>query len=518
MEKNVLNITFASSLTNLCEINSSFDSGVLRIAYPGKNRNMTLIDKETFERCIKTMYNCPIVCNYDRETDSLGGHDVEVVKDNDGSIRIINATTPVGVIPESAKYWWAPVEEEDGSVHEYLHAEALIWKRQEAYKKISETGVPAQSMELKVKDADITDEGYMHIKDFEFNAFCLIGVEPCFESSSLVFSGRGFKEQLSEMMHELKETFAKVDTSDDDNIHPHKNSMEGGNKVLDEKMKLAADYGIDIESLDFSIEDLSIEELTEKFEAMKTVSDTELAPDPASDIDEGTNKEDFALTEEITSELVRVLSDNTIETAWGEEPRYWYIDCDFEKSEVYVYDFEDWLLYGFAYIKDGDAISVDYDSKKRMKFTIVDFDEGEQSSPLAPVFAHIEKAIGENAEWEDKYNKAAETIESMEEELKDLKEFKLNAENAEAEAKREAVFAMFKDLEDIEAFEQLRENCSDMDEATLKKECFAIRGEFASQLKFSAEPQKAPKIKVEGNDAPENEPYGGVVEKYAGKE
>ena len=516
MEKNVLNITFASSLTNLCEINSSFDSGVLRIAYPGKNRNMSLIEKETFEKCIKTMYNCPIVCNYDRDTNTLGGHDIEVAKDSDGSIRLINATTPVGVIPESANYWWAPVEEDDGSVHEYLHAEALIWKRQEAYRKIKEEGIPAQSMELKVKDAELTDDGYMRITDFEFNAFCLIGVEPCFESGSLVFSGQGFKEQLSEMMHELKETFTKVDTSNDDNIHPQKNSMEGGNKVLDEKLKLAADYGVDVESLDFSLEDYSLEELTEKFEAMKTASDTEPAPEPTSDTDD-MDKEDFALTEVITCELVRVLSSETIETAWGEEPRYWYIDCDFEKSEVYAHDIEDWLVYGFAYTKDGDAINIDYDSKKRMKYAIVDFDEGELASPIAPVFDHIKKAIDDNSEWEDKYNKASETIESMEAELKDLKEFKANAEAAEAQAKREAVFEQFNDLEGIEAFDNLRENCSDMDEETLKKECFAIRGEYGMKLNFAAEPQKAPKIKVDASDAPIDEPYGGVVEEMLGE-
>ena len=33
MKTEILNLTYASSLTDLCEINSSFDSGILRIAY-----------------------------------------------------------------------------------------------------------------------------------------------------------------------------------------------------------------------------------------------------------------------------------------------------------------------------------------------------------------------------------------------------------------------------------------------------------------------------------------------------
>lgn len=127
MEK-VLQMTYASSLTDLCSVNSSFDSGVLRVAYHGDNPNKSSISKETFEKCIKTMFDCPIVCNYDRETDTLGGHDVEVVRDSNGALRLINVTTPVGCIPESAKYWWGEVEEEDGTVHEYLFVEALLWK------------------------------------------------------------------------------------------------------------------------------------------------------------------------------------------------------------------------------------------------------------------------------------------------------------------------------------------------------------------------------------------------------
>ena len=213
MNNKVLNLTFASSITDLCEVNSSFDSGILRIAYTGENRNGSAISKDVFERCIKTIFNCPIVCNYDRESDTLGGHDMEVVREKDGALVLVNITTPVGCIPESAKVFWENVTEDDGTVHEYLCAEALLWKRQEAYRKIKKDGIVAHSMEITVKDGE-TINGVYHIKDFEFTAFALIGVEPCFESSSLeMFSKRDFKAQLSEMMLELKESFNLVNTS-----------------------------------------------------------------------------------------------------------------------------------------------------------------------------------------------------------------------------------------------------------------------------------------------------------------
>ena len=137
MKTEILNLTYASSLTDLCEINSSFDSGILRIAYTGDNRNGSSISKDVFERCIKTIYNCPVVCNYDRETDTLGGHDMELVRKDDGSLILVNLTQPIGVVPQTAKVYWETVEEDDGTVNEYLCAEVLIWKRQEAYRKIS---------------------------------------------------------------------------------------------------------------------------------------------------------------------------------------------------------------------------------------------------------------------------------------------------------------------------------------------------------------------------------------------
>ena len=102
--ENQLKLTYSSSVEQLCTVNSSFDAGVLKVAYVGKNRNGSSISKEAFERSIHTIYNCPIVCNYDREGDAIGSHDMEVVQKN-GEVRLVNLTQPVGVIPESANYW-----------------------------------------------------------------------------------------------------------------------------------------------------------------------------------------------------------------------------------------------------------------------------------------------------------------------------------------------------------------------------------------------------------------------------
>ena len=512
----VLNMTYASSLTDLCEVNSSFDTGVLRICYTGDNRNGSHISKKAIKQSLQTIYNCPIVCNYDRDTDTLGGHDMEVVCDENGGLHIVNATQPVGVIPESSKVWFEEYEEEDGTVHEYLYAEALLWKRQEAYRKIQKDGIAAHSMEITVKDGKMVDGTY-YINDFEFTAFALIGVEPCFEGSALeMFSKQDFKQQLSEMMQDLKESFKQVNTSHEvDNTHPQNYSMEGGEKVLEDKMELIAKYGIDIESLDFSIDDFTVEELTEKFEAMQDASgagNPEPEAEPEVPADPVPEEDKFALTGNIIEELQRALGEVKIVRDWGECTRYWYVDCDFELNEVYCWDSSDWLLYGFNYVIDGDSITIDFDSKKRKKYAIVDFDEGEQPSPFAPVFADMEQRLHDNAEWEAKYQSASDTIASMETELGELRQFKTDTEAAIAKGERDEVFAQFEDLVGVEAFETLRENCMEYDIETLEEKCYAIRGRNGGAAKFALE-NKTPKIKVEKTDV-SNEPYGGIFTKY----
>ncbi|MDO5546924.1 MAG: hypothetical protein Q4F79_00355 [Eubacteriales bacterium] len=498
----VLNMTYASSLTNLCEVNSSFDTGVLRICYTGENRNKSFLSKEAITKSIPTLYNCPIVCNYDRESDTLGGHDMEIVCDGDGNLRIVNVTTPVGVIPESAKVWFEDYTEDDGTVHEYLYAEVLLWKRQEAYRKIKNDGITAHSMEIKVKSGKSVD-GVYHVADFEFNAFALIGVTPCFESSALeMFSKNNFKQQMSEMMQDLKETFTTVNPSkEDDNTHPQNYSMEGGEKVLEDKMNLAAKYGIDVDKLDFSIEDFTVEELTEKFEAMK------------NDDEKGEPDGKFALTSNMVEEINRVLTAEKVTRDWGECPRYCYVDCDIEAGEVYCWDRNDWLLYGFAFSVDGDSINIDFESKKRKKYVIADFDGGEQASPIAPVFELMENKLKDYAEIETKFNAASDTITSMTAELDELRQFKTDTENATAMVEREEVFAQFEDLVGIEAFETLKDDCMKYDLETLEEKCFAIRGRNGAALKFSAK-EKAPKLKVPKTDI-SNEPYGGLFVKYA---
>ena len=502
-------MTFTSSISNLCEINSSFDAGILQVAYEGKNRNGSVISKESFERSIKTIYNCPVVCNYDRESDSIGAHDILLVRDENDVLQIVNVTTPVGVVPESAHYFWREVTEEDGTVHNYLCVDVLLWKRQEAYKKIKTDGITAESMEISVKDGRMQD-GLFVVDDFEFTAFCLLGnAEPCFESASLTtFSIDSFKQQYEEMMQDFKAAFSFVQSSST-GVDTYINQSEGGKEILDDKKNLMAEYGLTEENLDFSLEDFNIDELREKFASVASRKDGEGGnPTPP------TREDNFELAGQFLNELRGALGVEKIETEYGTYSRYCFEDYDADKCEVYCYDAKDWLLYGFTYTMNGDNVVIDFSSKKRMKFSIVEFDEGEQLSPFAPVFEMVTQAYKDNdAQWHEKYKTLTEQMNAVSSELETLRQYKLDNESAVLKNARDEVLNCFSDLAGVEAYEALCDECDNYTVEELEEKCFAIRGRAQTQ-KFNLQSPKAPKLPIEKNADIKSRPYGGLFDKY----
>ncbi len=499
MSKRDMHIVFSSKISALTAQNSSFDSGILHICYAGKNRNNSFISKDTFERCMPSIYNCPIVCHYDRETDTIGAHDMELATDNDGGMRIVNITHPVGIVPQDARYWWEEVEDTSG-IHEYLCVEVLLWKRQEAYRKIKENGITEESMEISVKEGEMIDGVYV-IKQFEFTAFCLLGTaQPCYESASLeLFSHDDFRAQFTQMMQEFKETFALDKHLTQSNKH-NQTQPEGGSPILKEKLALIEEYGLNAEQFHFSPEDFTLEELRAKLEEI-TASETK-------------TQGNFALAEQFREELINALSAETVETCFGTMTRYWYVDHDTQAAEVYCYDTEDWKLYGFPYSMNGDNVTVHFADKQRKKFSIVDFDEGEQTAAFAAVFEVVsEKLNASNAQWQQKYQAATEKISSMECELDTLRKFQAETNAAAEKGERDKVFAQFEDLIGIEAFEALREQCLDFSVEDLEEKCYAIRGRNGIPAKFSQEP-KPPKLPIEKTAAFSQEPYGGIFAEY----
>lgn len=554
---------FNSSLDNIIKCNDSFDYGALRIAYHGENRNGSFISRETMERCAKkSIHNVPVVANYHRETDSIGAHDAEIVRKK-GTPTLVNVTQPIGLVPESADFWWDRVTEDDGTVHEYLCADVLLWKRQEAYAKIKEAGVTAQSMEIGVNQCH-RENKLLIVEDFEFQAFCLLGdAEPCFESASLAtFDKDEFFAQFAAMFSDLH----------DATIYYTKKGVS----IMDikEKLQLMEKYNITLEDIDFELDEFSIEELTEKFEAMKfdgesgddagetetggetgnetggtetggtetggeqtdgetggtdTTGDDDSGDDDSGDdnndsddsddttpVDDGDDDEAmtgahgvavktrkiYLLDSEFRRELFDAVSVEMVQDEDGfSYPRYFIIDHDASLSTVYCVDTANhWITVGVPYSMNGDHVVVDFANAKRVKIVFEEFDEGTISDDSLG----FETAVSEFARV--KIEHATSKISAELEEA--------NGKLAAAvrnDAEKE-LFAKFADLSDVEAFQDLYENRAQFDLETLEDKCFAIRGRLG---KFSLAPQKgAQKLPIDSNVEVEPEPYGGLVRNY----
>lgn len=536
----------STSVYNIREINSSFAVATLDVMYTGQNPNGSNIPREAVEAAIPTLPNVPIVCNYDPDSKEIGGHDIEFVSDDDGNVHIRNLTVPCGVVTDHTKFYFEKKKDKHGVEHEYFVADGVIlWKRQEVYDYIINDlgGVVPHSMEINVTDgAKNRTTGYYDINSFEFSALCLLGsVRPCFEGSKItVYQDESvrneLKDKVAEMMSELKECYSMIapaiDAVDNNTIH----STKGGDVMSEEITKLAEEFGIDVNALDFSLEGMSVDDVRKKFEEMTSDNSNSTDSDDENGGSEGgaDDGEKFELNRQIERSLYEAVSAEKVSYDWGDMPKYYLEDFDTEKGEVYVMATEDWNLYGFKYAMDGDNVVIDWDSRARKKYAIVDFDEGTTAqNTVASVFSAMSEVIiaarGESAAFAEQVASMNQKIEDMtakydavSAEVTELREYKSNAENDIRNEMIEGVLSEFAELSGVEAFDDLKASLEKDNtlytKDALEEKCFAILGRVKATTKFSAE-VKAPKIhvdKIDDTDDVDEKPYGGIVEKYAG--
>lgn len=467
--------------------NSSFTSGVLKVAYHGTNRNGSYISKDSFEDAIPSIFNCPIVANYNREKDDFGGHDVDIIINDKNELEMINLTQPLGVVPESANYWWETVEE-DGCIHEYLCVDVLLWTRQEGVAHILDNQIVNQSMEISVDDGDLRD-GIYYIEKFEFTALCLLGedVEPCFEGASIEVFSTQLKESFANMMTDYKSLLDEIGNSVQ---QAHSYELKGGVKKMDKKIKeLFEKYSVNPDLIKFEVEGMSLEDIESKLK-------------------------EYQLNSQVCEELRISLSDETFVETWGdysyEVKRYSFFDFDAEISEAYYYDRKDHCnIYGFKYTCKEDKISVDKDSKKRKKCVLVDYDDGEVIPEVTfSIITDITSTFGE-------------AFSDINKEKSELETYKTNKISEEKKAEIEEVFSRFVNLNGVEEFEALKSSDLSMEASEVEEKCFAILGKQNFSLKTPEvqQPQKK-NFKVDKHITPvskissANDPYGDLFEKY----
>lgn len=504
-------IALEFSITDLTEINTSFDKGTIKVCYAGANRNKSIIEKNVIENAIPTIFNCPVVCNYDVYENTIGGHDIDIITDKDGNTKMIHLTEPVGVVPESAAYWWEKVENEKDT-KEYLCVEAIIWKRCNAYEKISSDGSEKHSMEISVEEGETMPNGFYRIDKFSFLAFCLLGnCEPCFEDSKLVMFSSS-QNIASIMNEEYAKSVNEQNSSNTYNFENFERRLKRLENIIEngEVIETGSEAEVveepkerETAECNFSTETAGAEELS-----APEGSPEEEVPAPAAE--EPVASEDF----ELASNLYNVMLDavrelDRMRDEWGEHPRYFFEDYDAQEMLVYVVDQADhWNPYHFAYKMDGDNVVIDKSSKKRCKRCYKDFDEGEEMPEASFGISEIVNEMTESAKsfYEEK-------IGGLEEQVKSLSEFKKNADENEIKN----VFSKFSALTGIEAYDKLAENHDGMTAEEIEDKCYSIKGR--NEHLFAVKVDEG--IRIPASNHTENtnksERYGDIFEKFPPK-
>lgn len=468
------------------------------LMHVNENLNGSFFDKAIVETAIPSLANTPILIyiedNSNGEKDASDHRQVLVREDGQYKIKYIGQA--IGTIGETNNAQFEKRVCDDGIEREFLTVEGLMWTKFDDPIDIMNRDIcKAESMEIdKNYTGAFAEDGYYHFSDFKFYGACILGkdVMPAMQNASieLQFSYDEFHKEIQEKMEQFKNFTLQNQSSEEVDI---KNNDQLGGNIVDEKVKILEKYNLTSESLNFSIDELSVEEL------------------------EGKIQEHFSLlASQKQEEICNCLREEKYVDRWGDEySKYSYVEHN--DNEVFAYDKQDcWNLYGFTYSMNGDKCVIDFSTKKRKKFQIVDFVDGEAMMySLFPQEAidyevkskekEVETKTSEefealkikNAENETTITTLTEQFTNLQDENQKLAEYK---STKEIEIQTEAMNELFSDFEDnlkdCEKYSLLKEDINkdimNYNVENVRKDLLSILGE----LNFSKTTKKTKVEKV----------------------
>ena len=515
-EKEKISLLSNLKFSSFEKLNENFLKAKCYVLSLGKNANKSHFSKENVDRAYPSLAYAPVIGHLmvdDNGVYHLGGHDYHLDMND---LKLKSQCVPFGVAVPSESPVYEDIAEENGNVSTYLTCEVILWigrypELADAF--YSDSVFTNQSMEIFYSNsAPLKDDPtYTDIIDFSFDALCMLqksdddkfNVTPCFPSASIVPITYSIdKNEFSSLMGELKEELSLYFSKN--------NSDEKGGKVnLDEKLEILQKFNKTIEDLDFSIDDMSVEDLSAKMEELFGEKEPKAEPIAFS-----------ATYKEKRQALQNALDPIVVKDAEGN-----YV----EETYFYIEDFSD----EYVFVEKDHWTANDYDCKYgRFAYT---FDEATRTATISSEFEEMvkvwltldekAKVDEERANYETKYSDLEKEFSDykaehsfLDSEFNALKEYKENKEVEERKCAEDALFADYEEtIGETEEFKSLKEKASEFSLDALKKECLCIVGMYSmtnktketnksDSLKFSLEPEVS-----------EDEPYGGLMKKYLGK-
>lgn len=479
------------------------------LMHTGENLNGSYFDKPVVEDAVPSLANTPILAyvedNSEGDTD-FSDHRMVLVKE-DGKFQIKYIGQAIGVIPTDNNAQFEMRVCDDGVEREFLTCEGLVWaKWDDPIDILNRDLTVSQSMELH---DDLTgewqDDNLFHFTSFKFFGACALGKDylPAMRSATIEtqFSYDNMFKEIQNKMEQFKHIF---------NL-----SNEGGKQIVNEKLELLSKYSLTEESLkekNINLEDFSVEELETKLQEI--------------------TKSDFALVaSQLRDEIRAELYKDYTEDEWGYKSRsYWYVDHT--EDMIVAEDTKDnYRLVGLSYNLNGDAVVIDFETKKRMKIAYqpfegdaeivfnltskdkVEYDLNVKEKQLEQSFS----AEKENAVFDvnKELTTLSENFGKLEEEVKGLREFKKLKVTQERVEKETELFESFSAELTEDEMLPVKEMASEFSLEQLEEKLFTLVGK--KKATFSKQPKKEKqtvKIEVEHVEE-ESKEYGGLFEKYS---
>ena len=530
-----------------------FINVTIDVLHTGGNLNGSRFEKEVVDRAAKSIANTPILGYIEQNDDDeldFKGHEHELIVDEDG-IRYVYAGSAYGVIPESCNPRWVSRDDGTGKTREYLRVDGLLWTKFDDSCGIFERDVvKGQSMEITNMEGYVDKDGYYVVQNFDFDGCCVLSttdpqIRPAMTGSTVTanFTAATIASQVKDMLAEYT-ALQRSESSKEAQI----DNFAKGDDCLKEKEEILASYGIDASTLEFSLEEITIEELKAKCEEMAATKSAEpeepqgepesepaaepaaepAEPDPPAEPEGAAEQEggepaaDYSLNlRDKLNEVNEAISAETMIDPWGYEvSRYWLQDV--QDDLVVVMDCQDWKIYSFTFTMDGDNVKVDFASKKRMKVRYEAWDEGSADMGVPALYSTMSDKAKEQTEKLEAANKQYSELKAEYDEMKPKYDAYVAAEAAAAKeeenAKREQLFAVMDQKLDGDAdYAKLRDNKT-MEFTVLEDACYKLLGKKAAEFSYVPSKEKKGEVNkvrfgVNGTQKTE-ERYGDLFERY----
>lgn len=512
MNSNKMSLLFNAKLSAFEKLNDNFLKAKCYVLALGKNQNKSHFSKENVDKAYSTLAYVPVIGHLITDENGnkyLGGHDYKL---DISTMSLKSQCVPFGfAIPDEFPVY-ENITEADGTSATYLVSNVVLWigrypELTEAF--YDENTYFGQSMEILYSKSEKLKEDptFTDIIDFSFDALCMLNksddpkfnIEPCFPNSSIKPITYGIdKSEFSLLMNEMKEQLS---------FCLNNNNNKQGGKTLDEKNEVLQKYNKTIKDLDFSIDDMTVEELTVKMEELYGEKTSEPVAFSAT-----YNQKREALRNALDPVVVKDSNGNYVEET------YFYVS-DFDDTHVFV-EVDYWNSSGDYSCKYGRYSYTFEDTT----ITATINDDFEEMVKVWMTLAEKAKLDEDRVNYEaisTEYDTYKNEYSYPNSEYEKLQTYKSSKESEERLLAEEFLFAEYEDeIGGKEEFSELKKNAKDYSIGELEKECLCIVGKYtraSKKTELDKEPLKGIKFSIEKPVDEDDEPYGGLIKKYLNK-